>query len=102
MLTSIFYYLAASRQFHHYYIYGEFNPCQVEKKRIYNCMRWKTMGKNKEKAYVSNLWYWEIDINLFVSRKNALLESLKEEQTSMRSPDVPWKLRNEPPSDWKH
>lgn len=44
---------AASHQFHQYYIYGELNSCKVEKERMYNCLKWKTMGKSKEKAYVS-------------------------------------------------
>ena len=45
--------VAASNQFHQYYIHGELNPCVMEKARMYNCFKWKTMGKSKDKAKVS-------------------------------------------------
>lgn len=32
--------------------------------------------------------------------QNELLASLEAEQSNMRHPGVPWKLRKEPPSDW--
>lgn len=75
--------MSSSHQFHQYYIYGELCSCKIEKERMYHCFKWKTMGKSKDEA------------------KKALFESLEGEQTGMCDPGVPWKIRKEPPSDWK-
>lgn len=34
------------------YIYGKLNPCKMEKERVKNCFKMKTMGKSKEDAKV--------------------------------------------------
>jgi hypothetical protein len=44
--------LASGNQFHQYYIYGTFDSCKMEKERMKNCFKWKTMGKSKDEARV--------------------------------------------------
>ena len=41
---------AASHQFHQYYIHGKLSDCKEEKERMFNCVRWRGIGKESAKV----------------------------------------------------
>ena len=109
-------YPAAYRQFHEYYIHGQFHHCQEEKRRIKLCLAWKTMQREEAKVprppahshspCPPHRWHWcpvhpppPRPLTMPPSQV-ALVQSLEEEQANMHPEEPVWPLRDTPPPDW--